>query len=102
MLNYRETERQRSVRIRESLCEEDPGGGIYQKLPRDFVLIDPEKNLWTDIRKYTIDYFQKNKIVWWPGQSSPTGHLLSSQISCLNHWQNLTHNASVPLYHWRR
>ena len=58
---------------------------MYKNATRPFVLIDPEKNLWSKIRKEAIAYFKTNNIVWWPGSSEPTGHLLSSQISCLNH-----------------
>ena len=49
------------------------------------VLKDPKKKLWNGIREGVIDYFENNHIVWWPGQSSPAGHMLSSQIACLNH-----------------
>jgi hypothetical protein len=85
MLNYRESERQKSITIRGKLCDADPGGGIYRKIPRDFVLRDPIKNLYKGIRREALEYFKENKIVWWEGTAAPTGHLLSSQISCLNH-----------------
>ena len=31
-----------------------------------------------------IDYFKLNDITWWRG-IKPTGHILSSQIACINH-----------------
>jgi len=83
-MNYRETEREKVERIRDDFFK-DPGRGIFEKAPRPFVLINPKKNLWTKIRKEAIDYFKTNKIVWWPGSEEPSGHLLSSQISCVNH-----------------
>ena len=83
-MNYRESEREKVVRIRDVFFK-DPGGGDYKNAPRPFVLIDPSKNLWIKIRKEAIKYFSDNKIVWWPGSTEPSGHLLSSQVSCINH-----------------
>ena len=37
------------------------------------------------IREDAIDYYSENKISWWDTRKEPTGHLLSSQIACLNH-----------------
>lgn len=83
-MNYKEQERRRLVSIRDKLFQ-DPGGGIYRNKPREFVLAKPELNLWELIREPVIEYFKENKITWWPGSDSPTGHLLSSQIACINH-----------------
>ncbi len=83
-MNYRETERQKVVKIRDGFFK-DPGGGHYKNMPRPFVLINPENNLWKGIRKDAIEYFKNNKIVWWSGATQPSGHLLSSQVNCLNH-----------------
>lgn len=89
-MKYREKEREKVIRIRDSVFN-DPGGGIYNKSPRPFVLLNAKKNLYHKIRKDAIGYFSKNGIVWWHDESkktitpTPPGHLLSSQISCLNH-----------------
>ncbi len=83
-MNYRESEREKVVRIRDHFFQ-DPGGGIYRNEPRPFVLIDPVRNLWGNIREDIIAYFDANNIVWWPGSHEPTGHMLSSQVSCVNH-----------------
>ncbi|MGQ9644565.1 MAG: PGN_0703 family putative restriction endonuclease [Ignavibacterium sp.] len=83
-MNYRETERQKALRIRDELFK-DPGNGEHLKVKYPFVLFDVEKNLWTKIRKEAIKYFAVNKIVWWPSSTEPSGHLLSSQVSCVNH-----------------
>jgi len=83
-MNYRESEREKVVRIRDDFFK-DPGGGFFEKELRPFVLINPEKNLWSKIRKEAIEYFKTNNIVWWPGSIEPSGHLLSSQVSCVNH-----------------
>ncbi len=47
-----------------------------------------KENLYVDIREDALLYFEQNKISWWRQQEdnySPTGHLVSSQIHCLNH-----------------
>lgn len=83
-MNYRESEREKVNRIRDEFFK-DPGGGIYRDISRDFVLAEPEKNLWSKIRKDALTYFKNNNIVWWPGNQEISGHMLSSQVSCLNH-----------------
>ena len=83
-MNYKESERDKIVSIR-TACFKDPGGGIYHKKSQPFVLLDPAKNLWYNIRNDALSYFNINKIVWWPVNIDPTGHLLSSQVSCVNH-----------------
>ena len=47
-----------------------------------------KENLYVDIREDALLYFEQNKISWWRQEEdnySPTGHLVSSQIHCLNH-----------------
>ncbi|NVO04271.1 MAG: hypothetical protein HXX09_16380 [Bacteroidetes bacterium] len=83
-MNYKDSEKDKAIRTR-PLISKDPAGGSYNKIPRPFVFMDPENNLYDKIRKDAIDYFKTNKIVWWPGSTSPTGHMLSSQVSCVNH-----------------
>lgn len=46
------------------------------------------KNLYKEIRKDALLYFEFNNIVWWKQYEDlyfPNGHTLSSQIHCLNH-----------------
>jgi hypothetical protein len=46
------------------------------------------KNLYKGIRQDAVEYFKKYKIAWWQcinKPDEPTGHLVSSQIHCLNH-----------------
>jgi hypothetical protein len=84
-MNYREQQRERITKKREALFK-DPGNGIFFGKKRDFVLSDPLINLWEGVRYDAVDYFRKNNITWWQGDiEEPTGHLLSSQIACLNH-----------------
>jgi len=84
-MSFRENERKRMVEIRDDIFR-DPGGGKYSKLEREFVLKNPQLNLWGGIREDALDYFERNHIVWWgEGENKSSGHVLSSQIACLNH-----------------
>ena len=84
---YQEKERKRVVKM---LKEKRPifyggkGGEIFMRSKRDFVLTENEKNFFEPIKKNAIEYFDKNNVTWWGGKKS-TGHLLSSQIACVNH-----------------
>jgi len=70
--------------IEESFFDGDKGGAEFMGKPRPFVLQNGLNNLYPDIRKDVLDYFKQNNVAWWRG-NYPTGHVLSSQISCLNH-----------------
>jgi hypothetical protein len=83
-MKYIDRERQKAIEIRDKIFR-DPGNGLFFGKEREFVLSEPELNLWEGIRKDTKEYFIKNGIAWWSGNGEPTGHLLSSQIACLNH-----------------
>jgi len=84
-MNYREAQRKRAVEIRDALFK-DPGTGLFYGKQRDFVLKDPSLNLWAGIRDDAKHYFSTHHIPWWKGTGAdPTGHLLSSQVACLNH-----------------
>ncbi|MBN2073614.1 MAG: hypothetical protein JW770_06695 [Actinobacteria bacterium] len=84
-MKHREKQREKAIEIRDSLFR-DPGSGKFFGKKRDFVLSDPGLNLWEGIREDVLLYFKKNKIPWWLGEEEgPTGHLLSSQIACVNH-----------------
>ena len=84
-MTYRDSERKRAIENRDRIFG-DPGGGSYQGIAREFVLREASKNLWGNIREKAIDYFNTNDIAWWGGtKREPTGHLLSSQVACINH-----------------
>jgi len=84
-MSFLESERARLVSLRDELFD-DPGSGLYRQIPRPFVLSDPLKNLFEPVRVDALDYFRRNQITWWNDHGEgPTGHLLSSQIACLNH-----------------
>lgn len=82
---YRDDEKNRIVSLREELFN-DLGYGEYFGKKREFVLEKPELNIWDKVRDDAIKYFSDNKIQWHKGKGSlPTGHLLSSQVACINH-----------------
>lgn len=63
--------------------------GIYKGKPRDFVLKekDSKYNLFSTDNSVE-DYFSLYSIAWWGENANkglPSGHLVSSQIHCLNH-----------------
>lgn len=66
-------------------------GGITKTISNyDFILKpeDSKYNLYSAIRENAMQYFDNHSISWWRQEEdgySPTGHLLSSQIHCLNH-----------------
>ncbi|MCL2015771.1 MAG: hypothetical protein FWG68_05935 [Defluviitaleaceae bacterium] len=85
-VKYLEQQRERAIKLRDKLTN-DPGGGIFRRKPRNFVLKNSQLNLWENIRKETVEYFEQHNIQWWFGvdKKYPSGHLLSSQVACLNH-----------------
>jgi hypothetical protein len=85
MSSYREVQRKKAIDLRDEIFK-DPGDGMFFGKKRDFVLNDPILNLWAGIRDDATDYFKSHDIAWWYGEDDePTGHLLSSQVSCINH-----------------
>ncbi len=95
MARFRDREERRLIAIRDVLFD-DPGQGIYDNNPRAFVLSTSEKNLWAGIRQDAADYFHRNSIGWHktrPGKVP--GHLLSSQVACVNHLYLLRQRADL-------
>jgi hypothetical protein len=64
----------------------DNGGGRYEKYESlIFVLLNGLNNLYPSIQTDVVSYFKKNNIAWWGDDKKyPSGHLLSSQVQCLN------------------
>ena len=66
-------------------------GEITETISNCRFILKPEDskcNLYSAIREKSMQYFEKQKISWWRQKEDgyfPTGHLLSSQIHCLNH-----------------
>lgn len=66
------------------LFDNDKGYGFFRNNKYSFVLSKGINNLFKPIREKVLQYFQDNDISWWAGYK-PTGHMLSSQMACLNH-----------------
>lgn len=83
---YQEKQRRRSIELIENseLFDRERAGKIFRRVERDYVLINGEKNIFKPIRNDVMEYFKNNRISWWGGKK-PTGHVLSSQIACINH-----------------
>lgn len=73
-----------------------PAGGSYFGKERPFVLKNGLFNLYEPIRNDALVYFKENGISWWGGYR-PSGHVLSSQIACLNHLFLLRHDGKAVL-----
>jgi len=83
---YKDQEKRKAVALIQGspLFGKGQAGKMFMGKVRDFVLLDGTKNIFDPIRNSVIDYFSMNKISWWGG-NKPTGHVLSSQIACINH-----------------
>ncbi|MEI6851269.1 MAG: hypothetical protein WCL06_00445 [Bacteroidota bacterium] len=83
-MNYLEAQRQKAVALRDKIFK-DPGGGIFKQTEREYVLLEPALNIWGGVRDDAISYFNRYNIPFWDSGVEPTGHVLSSQIACINH-----------------
>lgn len=74
----------------------DIGGKLFPingtHFPKSDYLLNSRNNLLNFMTQDVIDYFTKNEIAFWKTgitevdeHNMPTGHTLSSQISCINH-----------------
>jgi len=66
---------------------DEKGNGKFKGKTYPFILQQRNNvftNLYEPIREQALAYFDENKIDWWAGKQ-PTGHVLSSQIACVNH-----------------
>jgi len=98
MKNYKdkECERQQALIETSGLFDGISGGGRFMGKERPFVLKDGSRNLYAPIRDQAIKYFRDNNIGWWGG-SKPSGHVLSSQIACVNHLFAVRNDAEAVL-----
>ena len=96
---YQETERTKAESLIKSANPIFYGGKAGKKFMtkhRDFVLQENLKNIYSPICADVLEYFKKNYISWWGGKS-PTGHVLSSQIACVNHLFQIRDNKKAVL-----
>jgi hypothetical protein len=96
-MNYREQERQRAIDLLKNtdlFDHADSGRKIKymgKEYPKDEILLDGINNIYIPIQSKVLDYFRENKIVFWHAPRAkepadkPSGHVLSSQVCCINH-----------------
>lgn len=100
-MTYYEQQRDKEInRLPNEFFENDPGNGVFHIKDREtkqikplylpFVLKERKLNLWGEIRDEAITYFEKKGIEWHKDakdepKKGPEGHLLSSNIACVNH-----------------
>ncbi len=98
MKNYKkkECERQQSLIGDGGVFDGASAGYEFMSVGRPFVLTDGSHNLYAPIREEVKTYFEENRIVWWGG-TGPTGHVLSSQIACINHLFSVRNDADAVL-----
>lgn len=90
--------RQTELILNRFFGESERGNGCFKGKHYPFVLQQKRSytNLYKPIRVEALSYFRNNNIDWWGG-NSPTGHLLSSQIACVNHLMPLRKDAKAVL-----
>jgi hypothetical protein len=71
-------------------------GKLFRTKNRDFVLQDSQKNIFAPLWNEVPEYFKRNSISWWGGKN-PTGHVLSSQIACINHLFQIRNDKAAVL-----
>ena len=82
-LHYRETEREKAAILFKGKC-------ISDDKKQNFYLKNWKQNLWEKIETDTISYFKENNIDW--HIFARQGHLLSSQVCCINHLFPIRHD----------
>lgn len=92
----KECERQQALIEKSDIFNGTAGGGRFIGKERPFVLTNGESNLYATIRNEAVAYFKDNGIGWWGG-FKPSGHVLSSQIACLNHLFAIRNEAEAVL-----
>jgi hypothetical protein len=84
-MSYRDDQKKWAIGLLPEFLRAEGNGEIKGKR-HPFVLKEPLLNLWEGIREDAISYFSENKIPWWEGTADePTGHLVSSQVACINY-----------------
>lgn len=95
---YSERDRHEKLISSSSIFKGDNGSGKFKGKVYSFVLRNGKNNLYEPIKDEACQYFKENSISWWGGHC-PTGHVLSSQIACINHLMPIRkdHNSVLDL-----
>lgn len=85
-MGYKEKqcEKQQKLICTTNLFDGEEANMEYRGKKREFILKDGKFNIYKPIRNKVKCYFVNNGISWWGGKE-PSGHVLSSQIACINH-----------------
>lgn len=84
-MKYIEQQRLKALSLVGSMFK-DPCGGRFLGKEREFVLKNGRLNLHHSIAVAAEAYFKKHLIGFWHSyKGGPSGHLLSSQVACINH-----------------
>jgi len=87
-MGYKEKqcEKQQNLISKKNLFDGAEANGKYRGKKREFILKNGKFNIYKSIRDNddVIKYYKNNGIQWWGGKK-PSGHVLSSQIACINH-----------------
>jgi hypothetical protein len=92
-MNYRESERERQIGLLKTtdLFYHGESGFKLKGKGKEYdeILLDGTNNIFKPVQQAVLEYFHKNDISFWhvPNEpvDKPTGHILSSQVSCINH-----------------
>jgi hypothetical protein len=102
--NYRETERKRVIALLKNtnLFNSAESRRIItykgKEYPKEEILLDGIHNIYKPIQDEVLLYFLKNNIDFWhtpkakEPSNRPTGHILSSQVCCINHLFPIRHD----------
>jgi len=102
--DYRETERERGIALikNTNLFNNAKSGHVItykgKEHLKEEILSDGINNIYKPIQDDVLEYFNKNKIAFWhtprakEASKKPTGHILSSQVCCINHLFPIRHD----------
>jgi len=100
-MSFYDVQREKCIDLRDKLTG-DSGQGLFFNIPREFVLMQPGLNLMEAVRNEAEIYFADNKIPFWntgetrpSGINKPSGHMLSSQVACINHLLFFRHDQNI-------
>lgn len=98
--DYQEIERDRQTELissRNDVFYGAQAAGYYKGYKRPFCLKkgNEDKNLYSGIVKSVKTYFDVNQISFWGNGRSVPNHILSSQVSCLNHLFAIRDNEEI-------
>jgi hypothetical protein len=71
-MSYIEEQLNKATRLRETLFK-DPGGGMFDNQPSEYVLQNQNLNIWEGVRQDALEYYNQNSICFWESVNNPSG-----------------------------